>query len=427
MKKETTRSPLLAVSEAQEIILAAVQPAQPESISLQQANGRILSAESSARFDMPPFTNSSADGFAVRAADTLKANLEKPVFLKVIGDIPAGSNPGFSIQAGEAARIMTGAVVPKGADAVVMIEATDAYASGLDAPLPQWIGLSARVKAGDSIRPRGQDAAAGTILFPIGHRLLPQDLGLLASQGYDAVSVFRQPRVALLSTGDELVEQGEPLMPGKIYDSNSSMLRAMIVETGATITHSGFVRDDEKTIRERLDAIVETGVDLLVTSAGVSVGPFDYVRKIIEEKGVMTFWRVNMRPGKPLVFGNYRGVPVIGLPGNPVSSFVGCLIFVIPAIKKMAGLSNHRMVTLQANLLEPVDSDGRESYLRAILENRAGNWLVKLSGHQGSGNLFALTRANALLILPSGVKSLPAGADVNVYPFSTESSWEKSW
>lgn len=421
MKKETTRSPLLAVSEAQEIILAAVQPVQAESISLQQANRRILASELSARYDMPPFTNSSADGFAVRATDTLQANLEHPVVLKVIGDIPAGSNPGFRIQPGEAARIMTGAVVPEGADAVVMVEATDAFASGLDAPLPQWISLSAPVNNGDSIRPRGQDAAAGIMLFPTGHRLLPQDLGLLASQGYSAVSIFSHPRVALLSTGDELVEQGQPLLPGKIFDSNSSMLSAMMIETGATITHSGFVRDNEEAIRERLDVIVDAGVDLLVTSAGVSVGPFDYVRKIIDEHGVLTFWRVDMRPGKPLAFGNYRGVPVIGLPGNPVSSFVGCLIFVIPAIYKMAGLSNHRKVTLQARLLEPVESDGRESYLRAILENRAGTWLVRLSGHQGSGNLFALTRANALLILPSGVKSLPAGADVNVYPFSNES------
>ena len=424
MKTDASRSGLLSVSEAQEIIMAAIQTVQPESISLQQAHGRILAAELLARLDMPRFRNSSADGFAVQAADTMNASFENPVVLKVAGDIPAGSNPDFSIHAGEAARIMTGAIVPDGADAVVMVEATDIFVQGLDAPLPQRISLSSPVKDGDLIRPQGQDVTAGTVLFPIGHRLLPQDLGLLASQGYNAVPVYRQPRVALLSTGDELVEQGELLQPGKIYDANSFMLTAILIESGALITQSGFVPDDEKVIRERLDASVEAGADLLVTSAGVSVGPFDFVRKIIFEKGIMTFWKVDVRPGKPLAFGNYRGVPVIGLPGNPVSSFVGCLLFVIPAVKKMAGFLNLKMVTLQAKLLEPVESDGRESYLRAILENNAGNWSVKLSGHQGSGNLFALTRANALLILPSGVKSLPAGANVNVYPFSNESSWK---
>ncbi|HWQ05530.1 MAG TPA: gephyrin-like molybdotransferase Glp [Longilinea sp.] len=424
MKKETTHSALLSVSEAQDIILAAVQTVQPESILLQQGLGRILAAELSARFDMPPFANSSADGYAVRADDTRNANAVKPVVLKVVGDIPAGSNPDFNLQPGEAARIMTGAIVPDGADAVVMVEATDIYAQGLDAPLPQKISLSSPVRTGDSIRPRGQDASAGTMLFPIGHRLLPQDLGLLSSQGFPTIPVFRQPRVGLLSTGDELVAQTEPLLPGKIYDSNSFMLNALLIESGAMITHSGFVPDDEGVIRERLNAMVESGADLLITSAGVSVGPFDFIRKIIFEQGAMTFWKVDVRPGKPLAFGNYRGVPVIGLPGNPVSSFVGCLIFVIPAIRKMAGSLNQKMVTLKAKLSEPVESDGRESYLRAIIENRSGNRFVKLSGHQGSGNLFALTRANALLILPSGVKSLPAGADVNVYPFSNESAWK---
>jgi molybdopterin molybdotransferase len=424
MNEENKHQDLIAVSEAQKIILAAVQTMQPERISLHQAYGRILAAETTSTYEMPLFTNSSVDGFAIQSADTRNANHNNPVVLKVVGDIPAGANPEFTIHTGEAARIMTGAAVPNGADAVVMIELTDAYAAGLDAPLQQSITLSAPVNIGDSIRPKGQDVAAGTMLFEIGHRLLPQDLGLLASQGYDSVSVFRKPRVALLSTGNELVELGESLTPGKIYDSNSSMLRVLLMEAGAIITRSGFVRDDEKAIRDWFDASLADGVDLIVTSAGVSVGSFDFVRKIIVEQGVLSFWRVDVRPGKPLAFGNYRGIPIIGLPGNPVSSFVGCLLFVLAAVKKMAGLLNLQLVTLQAELLEPIESDGRESYLRAVLENHAGKWLVRLSGHQGSGNLFALTRANALLILPSGVKSLPAGALVNVLPFSNESAWK---
>lgn len=415
---------LLPVKQAQATILESVQSLETEIIPLRAARGRYLAAPLCAEDDLPPFSNSSADGFAVRAADTQSAGAQAPVELSVVGDIPAGSTPDFSIAPGQAARIMTGAPLPNGADAVVMVEATDAYFLDQGPFLGRTVRVQSPVQPGDSLRLRGQDLRAGTPLFAGGHCLRSQDLGLLASLGFAQLSVHRRPRIALLSTGDELIDPAEPLQPGKIRDANTSMLAALFEEHGAIVTHAGFVRDDEIAIRDRLDECVAAGIDLLVTSAGVSVGAFDYVRKIIAERGELAFWKVDMRPGKPLAFGSYRAVPVIGLPGNPVSAFVGGLIFVVPALRKMAGAGDWFAATLRAKLLEDAESDGRESYLRANLENRGGNWYVKPSGQQGSGNLFALTRSNALLILPSGVKSLPAGTDADVYPLADKPGWE---
>lgn len=407
---------LLSVKQAQTILLNAVQPLEVESIGLRSARGRILAKALHAAYDMPLFTNSSADGFAVQAGDTAQASLETPVELVVIADIPAGSQPVIAIRQGQAARIMTGAPLPQGADAVVMVEATDHFRRDAGLSAPNRVRIHAPVNPGDSIRPRGQDVQAGAPLLAPGHLLRPQDIGLLASQGFATVPVFRRPKIALLSSGDELLEPSQPLSPGKIYDANSYMLAALLEDCGAQVISTGFVRDDEDAIRIKLDEFATAGVDMLVTSAGVSVGAFDFIRKVITQNGDLTFWKVDMRPGKPLAFGSYRGVPVVGLPGNPVSAFVCCLVFIAPMLMKMSGMTGHQSRTLQAKLLEPVESDGRESYLRAILEFQDGNPVVRLSGHQGSANLFALTRANALLILPSGVKSLPAGFNVNVYP-----------
>lgn len=417
-------STLLSVEQAQTIILNAIQTLGGEKIPLRSARGRILAEPIIATSDMPPFDNSSADGFAVQAVDTQSASLETPVTLTVIGDIPAGSSPQFTVNPGQAARIMTGAPLPAGADSVVMVEATDVFSRGLDAALPQRVHIYSPVTPGSSVRPRAQDAAAGNPLFSTGHCLRPQDIGLLASQGFAQLAVYQQPRIAILSTGDELVPISEALEPGKIHDSNSYMLAALLEEYGAAVTHMGFVPDDETAIRRTLDDCAASGADLLITTAGVSVGAFDFVRKVITEQGELNFWKVDMRPGKPLAFGSYQGIPLIGLPGNPVSAFVGCLVFAIPVVKKLAGDLNYQIQTVQAKLLEPVESDGRESYLRAILESSRDGNIVRLSGHQGSGNLFALTRSNALLILPSGVKSLPAGFNVKVYTIVNNSEWD---
>jgi molybdopterin molybdotransferase len=236
--------------------------------------------------------------------------------------------------------------------------------------------------------------------------------------GVAKVSVFRLPRIVILSTGDELVPVESPLQPGKIHDSNAYTLSALIARDGGEAVYLGIVPDREESVRKILETAVESEADLILSSAGVSVGAFDFVRTVVQQDGKLDFWRVNMRPGKPLAFGNFQGVPFIGLPGNPVSAFVGYEVFVRPAISRLAGLLNISRNRIRATISHEIQSDGRESYLRAVVKIQDGRWFAKLTGHQGSGNLLSLVQANALLIIPSGVKSLPSGADVDAWLLS---------
>jgi len=233
--------------------------------------------------------------------------------------------------------------------------------------------------------------------------------------GVALVPVYRKPRIAVFSTGDELLPVEAPLQGGKIHDANTYILVALIEATGGVPVNLGIVEDQENTVKAALDQAQFEGVDFILSSAGVSVGAFDFVRSVVEKEGRMDFWRVNMRPGKPLAFGHYQGRPFIGLPGNPVSAFVGYEVFVRLAIAKLAGLNDWKRPTKRVRLVEPVESDGRESYLRAIVEEKNGELQARLTGHQGSGNLRSLVQANALLIIPSGVKSLPTGAETNAW------------
>ena len=408
---------LLSVQEAQEYILSVFQAVETEEVGIWECDGRVLGAEVRANVDLPAFDNSSMDGFAVRAQDAQSAGPDSPITLAVIGDIPAGAAPTFRLQAGQAARIMTGASLPEGADAVVPVEDTDAPAGPQD-NLPAAVTISSPVQAGQYVRWRGQDIRQGQMLLPRGRRLLPQDVGLLASTGQSRVMVYRRPRVALLSTGDELVEPGQALRAGQIYDSNQYVLAALLARAGAQVFALGIARDDPEQVHALLRQALAQRVDLIVTSAGVSVGAFDYVRHVIEQHGKLSFWRVNMRPGKPLAFGSFEGIPLIGLPGNPVSSFVGCRVFVIPVIHRLMGLTQPaRSARYHAVLAQALESDGRESYLRAVVQEHNGRLTASLTGHQGSGNLFSLVQANALLIVPSGVKSLPIGSEVEIWFF----------
>jgi molybdopterin molybdotransferase len=233
--------------------------------------------------------------------------------------------------------------------------------------------------------------------------------------GEAEVRVHRTPRVAVFSTGDELLPAGLPLSPGKIYDSNTYTLVSLVERYGGRPVNLGIVPDREEAVRESLDRAAREQVDLIVSSAGVSVGAFDFVRTVVEGEGHLSFWRVNMRPGKPLVFGDYRSIPFFGLPGNPVSAFVGFEVFVRPALMKMSGLGDWSRPAQPVELEEAVESDGRESYLRGVVSHHDGRWVAHLTGHQGSGNLRSLVQANALLLIPSGVKSLPVGARVNAW------------
>ena len=421
---------LLSVSEAREKLLAALTPAtaSPEDIErvqLSQAAGRVLAEDVHSSLDLPPFANSSMDGFAVRAADVEGAQAGHPVILKVVADIAAGLSPDVHLQPGQAARIMTGAPLPEGADAVVPVEDTDFNNRQAGVAAPDQVQIFVSADPGQYVRPRGQDVHTGELVMKSRRRLNAAEVGFLAMLGMKDIPVFRRPRVGLFSSGDELLASGEPLKPGKIYESNSYTLAALIQEWGGEALHLGIAADEAEAVQRLLDRAVEEKVDLILSSAGVSVGAFDFVRSVVEAHGSLSFWRVNMRPGKPLAFGNYRGIPFAGLPGNPVSAFVSFQVFIRPALQKMAGEISVERQTIRVQLAEPVESDGRESYLRAIVtpqKQPSGErqWQARLTGHQGSGNLRSLVQANALLIVPSGVKSLPAGAETDAWILNDE-------
>jgi molybdopterin molybdotransferase len=413
---------LLSVREAQERIINNLRPVGAETVSIEQAAGRVLAEDITAPDDLPPFDNSSMDGFAVRAADIGAASPGSPVMLDIIGDIQAGAASNITVEPGQAARIMTGAPLPVGAEAVIPVEETN-FAPGQangepsqsKAMHPRQVAIYRSTRPGANIRLRGSDVTAGQELLKSGRLIQPQDIGMIASIGRPEVSVYRKPRIALFSSGDELVPPGQPLGRGKIYDSNQYVLAAMLERAGAEVMRLGTSPDDPRQIASHLSLAVDQHADIIVTSAGVSVGAFDFVRQVIETQGSLNFWKVNMRPGKPLAFGSFAGIPLIGLPGNPVSAFVGCLVFVLPALARLAGRDWEKPGYSRAVLQEDVESDGRESYLRAVVRFEDGKQVVTLTGHQGSGNLFSLVQANALLILPSGVKSLPSGSEVNIW------------
>lgn len=406
---------LLSVAEARERILSHFQPVAAERLSLAECSQRVLAVDVAAAADLPPFDNSSMDGFAVQAADLLEAAPASPRTLRVVADIPAGSQPTIVLMPGQAARIMTGAPLPQGADAVVPVEDTDFQNRAAGAPAPEQVQVFQSVKPGDSTRPRGMDVRAGEIVLRAGRVLKAPELGLLAMLGEANVSVHRKPRVALLSSGDELVPVDEALTPGKIHDSNSYMLAALLESANVEVLHLGVAADRREAVEALLVKAFAQKADLILTSAGVSVGAFDYVKEVIELNGRLDFWRVNMRPGKPLAFGEYRGIKLIGLPGNPVSAFVGFEVFVRPALGRLSGSGTVGRPTVRMRLGEEIESDGRESYLRAEVREENGVLTAYLSGHQGSANLLSLTRANALLIIPAGVKSAPAHREVDAW------------
>ncbi len=395
-------------------MLSRFQPLEPESIPLADCGTRVLAEDIQSAIDLPLFDNSTMDGFALRSADTSGASSD-PVALQVVGDIQAGANPHIRIGLGEAARIMTGAPLPAGADAVIPSEDTDFHERGMGAPPPERVKVSRVVRAGEFIRTRGMDVRRGMPVLKKGVRLKPQAIGLLAMLGIANVRVHRQPRIALISSGDELLEVDAPLESGKIRDSNSYTLAALIQDAGGQVLRLGVARDNRRSLESLFEKSLHEKADLILSSAGVSVGAFDFVRAVLESNDKMDFWRVNMRPGKPLAFGEYRNIPFIGLPGNPVSAFVGFEVFVRPVIARLSGLADEPRPRVRVISSEQIESDGRESYLRAVIREENGSLHAKLTGHQGSGNLLSLVMANALLIIPAGVKCVPAGQEVEAW------------
>jgi len=406
---------LLSVEEARERILSHFQPVQTETIPLTESSNRVLALEIRAADDLPLFDNSSMDGFAIRAADVTDATPGSPRHLRVVTDIPAGSSPTIFLAPGQAARIMTGAQMPEGADSVIPVEDTDFDNRNAGTAAPDQVQIRKSVKSGENVRLRGMDILAGRVVLDAGRKLRPQDLGLLAMLGVAHVTVYKIPRIALLSSGDELIPVDAPLERGKIRDSNSYTIAALGESAGAEVLRLGVAKDNFESVKALFEKAVYLRVDLILSSAGVSVGAFDYVKEVIESNGKMDFWRVNMRPGKPLAFGEYRDIPLIGLPGNPVSAYVGFEVFVRPTIERLTGSLSGSRRTVRVKNEEEINSDGRESYLRGEVREENGVLVARLTGHQGSGNLHSLVQANALLIIPAGVKCVPAGQEINAW------------
>jgi molybdopterin molybdotransferase len=296
-----------------------------------------------------------------------------------------------------------------------MVEDTDFHVRLAGTPAPQTVAIYLPVQPDEHIRHRGDDLHTGEKVLVTGTRLRAQEVGLLATLGITEVAVYRSPKVALLSSGDELLPVDATLTPGKIHDANTYILAALSESSGVELVRLGIASDTETDVRSRLERAVCEKADVIISSAGVSVGAFDYVKSIVEAEGELDFWKVDMRPGKPLVFGRYHGIPIFGLPGNPVSAFVGFEIFVRPALEKLSGQTPHSHPPQKACLAEPVESDGRASYLRAVVTEEDGRLVARLTGHQGSGNILSLVQANALLIVPSGVKSLPANSEAEIW------------
>jgi molybdopterin molybdotransferase len=427
-------SPTLAsvsVAEAYDAILSNFAPLPAVEVSLPDSLGLVLAEDIRSDLDLPPFDNSAMDGYAVRAFDTSSATQDAPASLRVTGYIPAGAAPGPDdvVRPGTAIRIMTGAPVPPGADAVVRFEDTS-EGRALNAPrlqptaaraTPATIGadvlIFVPVKPGDSVRPSGEDVRQDDLVLSAGTPIRPAEIGVLAAVGKATVRVHRQPIVAVLGTGDELVDVSERPGPGQIRNSNNYAVAAQVTSWGAVAHNLGVARDNAEHLATKLREALALQPDLLITSAGVSVGDYDIVKDVLMSMGSLSMWQVRMRPGKPLAFGHLgeARVPFLGLPGNPVSSMVNMELFGRPAIMKMLGKPRLQRPIITARAAQPLEnSSGREHYIRGIVTKEDGEYTARTTGSQGSNLLTSMSRANALLIIDENTRLVRAGEDVRV-------------
>ena len=421
---------MLGVDEVLDRVLAAVAPLPPEAVPLLEALGRVLVEAVVADVDVPPFRNSAMDGYAVRAADTAGAGYDAPVFLRVVGNVAAGQAGDVRVGAGTAVRIMTGAVVPAGADAVVRFEETGEVPGAPDSDDGGAgdVAIHRPARPWDNVRAAGEDVAAGQVVVAAGTRLRPPEIGLLAALNRATVRVHRRPRVAILSTGDEVVDVGPALGPGQIRNSNSYTLAAMAGRLGAEPVLLGIARDEVPELSSKLAAAREA--DLIVTSGGVSVGDFDLVKDVLRAEGEVGIWQVRMKPGKPLAFGHVGGTPLLGLPGNPVAAAVSFELFGRPAILKMLGRRDLAPPVVEASLTVALDNRGqRRHYVRARVEPGPGGELrVRPVGEQGAGVLSSLARANGLLVVPEELEAVRPGTRLPVLMLDWElGGFPASW
>ena len=397
---------MISVEAALETILSHIQPLGFEKVSLLEAQGRVIAEDIYASRDIPPLDNSAMDGYAVRSEDIQQASSGHSVRLEIIEDLPAGSVSRKTVGKGEAIRIMTGAPIPRGADTVVQVEDT--------AKEDRYTQIFRAVPLGENIRRAGEDVGKGDRVISKGDFIRPAEVGMLASVGRSFVSVYQRPHVAILCTGEELVDVDGELEEGKIVSSNSYTLAAQVKDAGAIPLQLGIARDRKEDIEQKLRQGIRA--DVLISSAGISVGDYDLVKDVLKDLGMeMVFWKVAMKPGKPLAFGTIGGKPAFGLPGNPVSSMVSFEQFVRPSLLKMMGYQQLFRPTIEAILKEDIRKEpGRRHYMRAVVSFERDRYFVTTTGAQGSGMLISMVRANGLVIIPENQEKVRAGEKVLV-------------
>jgi molybdopterin molybdotransferase len=397
-----------SVEEHLQAVLAGVEPLSPLDVTLVDARGCVLAEDVTAPWPLPPFDNAATDGYAVKAADLLAASDGKPVVMRVIDDVPAGYRASVELRESTAIRIMTGAPLPEGAEAVVPVEWTDGG-------MPE-VRFTRAIARGANVRRRGDDVSLGEVVATAGTVLGPREIALLAAVGRGRVSVHPQPRVVIISTGSELVEPGSPLAPGLVADSNGVTIAAAVQEAGAIAYRVGPLADDPATLLATLeDQLVRA--DLIVTTGGVSAGAYDTVKAVLSRLGTVEFTTVAMQPGMPQGHGMLGPdeTPIFTLPGNPVSAYVSFEVFVRPVIRRMLGHTRIYRPVVRAVLVDPLHSpDGRRQFARGVLQVEDGRYVVRPAGGQGSHMLGALAKANALVVIPEDVTEVPSGTAVAV-------------
>ena len=397
---------MISVDEALTRILSVFAPLPPETVAVNESLGRVLAADVTARVTQPPAAVSAMDGYAVRAEDVAAV----PARLAVVGEVPAGGRYAQALRPREAVRIFTGAPLPDGADTIVIQEDTERTG--------ETVVVKESAACGTYVRPAGLDFRTGDVGVNAGELVSVRDLGLIAAMNRPWVSVHRRPRVAVLATGDEVVMPGDPIGPSQIVSSNGLALCALIQACGGEAVNLGIAADSAESLR-RL-AAGAAGADLLVTTGGASVGEHDLIRSVLGEEGLdLDFWKIAMRPGKPLMFGNLRGTAMLGLPGNPVSSLVCGLLFVRPILERLQGLQRPAHPTEPAILAEDLGAnDRRQDYLRATLErDENGRLLARPFPKQDSSMLATLARADALVVRAPHAPALAAGEKVELLRF----------
>ena len=413
---------MLSVEEAYGQIMACFSPLDIEEKPILECLGQTLAVEVRSPLSLPPLANSGMDGYAVRRDDIAGASEQAPVNLRVIGLVAAGQVPDRPVEPGTAIRIMTGAPVPAGADTVVPFEETDEISRRTSGRPLTDIDIQADLPFGCNVRPAGEDVQAGELVLEAGTVIRPSEMGVLASLGLERARVVRRPLVSVLSTGDELASLGEELAGGKIYDSNTFSVAASVVAAGGIPKILGIARDTLDELHRKLEEVADS--DLVVTSAGVSKGDYDVVKDVLTERGDINFWSVRMRPAKPLAFGMLRGdgvrgtgrpIPLMGLPGNPVSAMVAFEMFARPAIRTMLGRQRLARPVVEGVLTGPIyNADGRRVYARVEVEKRDGRYYANPTGPQGSNILTSMSRANALAICPEDLPRKEAGEKVDI-------------